>query len=452
MKNIIFSTLVLAIITFFACRKTESSDFEKITNPFIKSALIYLQKSLSENDFEKLDLTVAEKVSVNELLSVITLPCKDKSKDYVIVGELNGTFYGNWVSLSNFDHTEGKQQGIIRTKNFDNDESKEVTFVENKAVKILEVNGNKTRIKYIKYDSEGQIIKVNTTKQGVSLKEIDADGYTWLPTVTVTAYVKNNTQSFYSLYWAFNQNPAYINSYSTTPLTGINSGGGGSTGQVVQVPPMQIISGSAIDLAKYLKCFDNVSNTGATYSITIYADIPVNSDAGTIAIGGQPGHTFITLTKTNGSTTVSQTFGFYPQQGYKSIFDSPTSSKMNDNKGHEYNASLTMPNISEASFNAAKNTALTKAASQYDLNDYNCTDYALDVINAARTNKLVVTDWLVEGPAGSPPYYYPSITFNYGTVPNGLYKLLNQMKINAIEYENIKIGTFSDALSKGACN
>lgn len=451
MKNSILFTLSLVLIIFFACRKNESLSTERIMNPFVKSALVYLHESLSKNDFEKLDFSMAEKISANEHLSVITFPSKDKSEDYVIVGELDGKLYGNWFKLSSFDDINGKQQGVVNTKSFDNYEGKEVTFVGNKAVKVVEITGNKTKIRYIQYDSEGQIVKTNTVKQGVSLREIDTDGYTWLPNVKVTAYVSNNTQSFYSLYWAFNQNPAYLHSYSTTPLT-VNTGGGGSTGQVVQVPPMEILSGSAIDLAKYLKCFDNVSNAGATYSITIYADIPVNSDPATIAMGGRPGHTFITLTKTNGSTTVNQTFGFYPQQGYKSIFDSPTSSKINDNKAHEYNASLTMTNISEASFNAAKNTALTKAVKQYDLNDYNCTDYALDVMNAARTNKLNVSDWLVEGPAGTPPYYYPSITFNYGTVPNGLYKLLNQMKLNAIEYDNIKIGTFSDASSKGPCN
>lgn len=420
MKNTKFLIILSGIIIFSACRKNEDPQIAKMQNRFIKEAVTYLHNTLDEEDFQKLDFSNFQKTSANEQISVMTIPQKDKSStEHIIVGEVDGKYYGNWVNASNFIINENGQQGIVNTRSFDNSLKNEVTFLNNKAVKISETKNGKAKIKLIKYNSDGEIIRTDNIGKGVSLREIDEDGYTWISPVVITGYVSNSAQIFYSLYWAFNQNPAYLYSYSTVPVTsGGGSNGGGSSGQAVQIPPYEIPSGAAINLNKYIKCFDNLPNNGAVYSITIYADIPVNSNSNVAALGGTPGHAFITLTKTNGSSSVTQTFGFYPQSGIKSILDVPTTSKMNDNSGHEYNASLTMNNVSEANFNAAKSTALSKSTNQYDLNDYNCTDYALDVFNAGRTNnKITLSDWLINSPAGTPPYYYPPTTLNYGTIP-----------------------------------
>ena len=74
-----------------------------------------------------------------------------------------------------------------------------------------------------------------------------------------------------------------------------------------------------------------------------------------------------------------------------------------------------MNNISQADFQTLENIAETLANSmKYDLNDYNCTNYALDVFNSIEplNSQIVVPDWI--GP-------YTGI--NYGTTPNGLWKV-----------------------------
>jgi hypothetical protein len=210
-------------------------------------------------------------------------------------------------------------------------------------------------------------------------------------------------------------------------------------------------SSPSIDLQKYINCFNAVPDAGSTCTIKLCADIPVNNLPGQLITSGyEPGHAFITMTKTNGSQTVTQSFGFYPQGGFKSIFFAGTASKIVDDgkQGslHEYNASISM-NVSTIDFNGTLSLALSKSTLLYDLNDNNCTDFALDLFNSNRygnPNPIIVPDWTYSyGPAGHT---------NYGTTPNGLYKKLQEMKsANGSESGNIQIGTFNASASHGPC-
>lgn len=96
-----------------------------------------------------------------------------------------------------------------------------------------------------------------------------------------------------------------------------------------------------------------------------------------------------------------------------------------DNGSRQYDASVTM-NTSSLDFTAVQNMAVYLSTNmKYDLDDYNCTDYALQVFNSVRNNPLVVPDWVVQ-----------SSGTNYGTIPNGVYKLLNGMQDT-----NVTMGT-----------
>ena len=100
-----------------------------------------------------------------------------------------------------------------------------------------------------------------------------------------------------------------------------------------------------------------------------------------------------------------------------------------------------MNNISQADFQTLENIAETLANSmKYDLNDYNCTNYALDVFNSIEplNSQIVVPDWI--GP-------YTGI--NYGTTPNGLWKVLGQMKSNG--NSNVDMGVMDAPTSSGPC-
>lgn len=68
--------------------------------------------------------------------------------------------------------------------------------------------------------------------------------------------------------------------------------------------------------------------------------------------------------------------------------------------------------VSEAAFNNARNIALTGSAKKYDLNDFNCTNYALQVFNAAM---------------GGTGLQVPNSPIGYMT-PSSLYLKLSDMK------------------------
>jgi hypothetical protein len=204
----------------------------------------------------------------------------------------------------------------------------------------------------------------------------------------------------------------------------------------------------AIDLSKYFKCFTYISDQGAKYSVTLCSDLPVDNNVGALLTTGlKVGHTFLILTKTNGIVSLSQSFGFYPQNSLSSALKNFVSSKIGDDgaQSHEYDASITMPNISQLDFQTVENMAVNLAGlQQYSLYNYNCTNYALQVFNSIRpSNPVNVSDWI-----GS----FTGI--NFGTTPNGLYETLLSMKtpFAGTSDPNVTIGPRYAPASAGACN
>ena len=236
-----------------------------------------------------------------------------------------------------------------------------------------------------------------------------------------------------------------------------NGGGGGGsntanntkTKQPVLLDYEEAISDPPIDLAKYLKCFTNIPDAGSTCSIEIFADIPVDSDPNKLLNWqtGSPGHVFLQLTKTNGRQYTSQIIGFYPKQGWKvSLSNAPVNGKFVDNSHHEFNASLRM-NITAAQQENIINLMLYLSKFvKYDIDEYNCTDFALEVFNSER----------VADPIKIPLYQIPGgITANGSSAPQGLFNQLKQMKQSGHkEANNISIPGYKGYVpgSKGPCN
>lgn len=174
----------------------------------------------------------------------------------------------------------------------------------------------------------------------------------------------------------------------------------------------------------------------------IKTDLPVNSDPSYLVTPGPTfscGHSFITLTKYNGSTTVSQSFGFYPSIQVLSLTLTSTGSIINDNGGHEYDAS-SLKTVTAGEFDNVMATAKYLAANtSYNLTSYNCTDYAIEVFNSASGKHLSVADWIA-----SP------LNYNYGRTPNGLYKLLVQQK--SYGDQSVQAYTSQAPPKSGPCN
>jgi hypothetical protein len=122
----------------------------------------------------------------------------------------------------------------------------------------------------------------------------------------------------------------------------------------------------------------------------------------------------------------------------------PTAGKLVDNAGHEFNASFKM-NITPAQLSSVLIRMQQLSNINYDVDSYNCTDWALDIFNTARTDKLKI-----------PLYGIPDSPMTQGSqTPQGLYQKLQQMmNNNHPEKGNITIGIIKGYAggSTGPCN
>ena len=215
-----------------------------------------------------------------------------------------------------------------------------------------------------------------------------------------------------------------------------------------------------VKVSKMKACFGNVTSTGARYSIKLCTDVPSNNSPGasTTAKGFGSGHTFLTLTKTNGYLSVSQSFGFYP--GASGEYGNPfeqVSGAVKDNGLREYNAMIEEV-VSESQFEHAINLAIDLSSHDYNLMSFNCTNYGLDVFNSVRETPITVEPYPIILPGISSSYTTtaPSNILYIDKTPQMLFNKLESMK-NGGSSDNVNIvidlsHNSKSPVSKGECN
>lgn len=303
---------------------------------------------------------------------------------------------------------------------------------------------------------------------------LQQDPYEMLPeVVVVSTYYSSGGSNYIPIYclssfftealgggsgWYSSGNP-----YEGVGYPGGGGGGGGygdggtttTNAPVVNDPPIMVdyetyYDDAAIDLNKFLKCFDNIPDNGAMASITISTDIPVNGDPNQFFdwSNGSPGHTFITLQKSDGGQMITQHIGFYPVSGWKTVISpAPSRAKFVNNGGHEYNASLSISLRPAQLRNAIIRMQYLARFVRYDIDDYNCTDWALDIFNNTVTPNQGLTIPKFDIPGGESP--------NGTNTPQGLYIKLQQMQqaggSQALGVNISGNGVYASD-SKGPCN
>jgi hypothetical protein len=330
----------------------------------------------------------------------------------------------------------------------------------------------------------GYIVALHPTLQTVSLSEkevsqapvVPADaGGTVLPECIVVGYVSPSTGVLsYSTYVNLLSllGSGSGGGSSSSGGTGASSSGGGDAGdagvsgmysnayvpfsgsgsvQMAQMIRIDSEDGSEeapIDLAAYIKCFGAIpDNESTTYTVTIMADIPVDNNPNDLFnySSMSPGHAFIAFSKQNGAQIITQNIGFYPNGSFKDFKScAPVASKFSDNQYHEFNASLKMP-VSGSKFQDALNVLVGLKDKQYDIDQYNCTDLALQVFNSARSGTSLTI----------PQYHIPGSPMSKSNTPQGLYFELNSMKVtHTPEENNISAGSLKQYAgpSHGPCN
>lgn len=146
-----------------------------------------------------------------------------------------------------------------------------------------------------------------------------------------------------------------------------------------------------INLMAYLKCFSNIPDGGASYSVALLVDLPVNDDPTQVfnPLTGAVGHCFLGLTKSGSGQTVTQYFGFTSTRALAAIVGTVTPGKVVDNGGHKYNGLLTIP-VTAGQFGIAMNEIASLSSASYDLNKFNCVDFSLSVVNSFRPTTPII--------------------------------------------------------------
>ncbi|WP_121355727.1 hypothetical protein [Flavisolibacter nicotianae] len=428
-------------LTIFSCRKDQPPG----NSDYLETAKKALGDSLRSTDFTALDFEKAARLRVDSIgFFALRVPFKDKvpRTDFVIVKT------DAWGHILNgkIVHLEGKAsdevKGEVRRKRWDGQVL--LSSLDRKdAFQSPVVNG------YITGYHQGWTYRAATEVVEGLMPEI-------IITYTRTSYGLS-WSDMYMIQSLFGSGGGIASGYYT-PFSGGGSGGagdpwsgGGSAGSGSSDPVFLIDmetqdEDQPIDLEKFLNCFNAIPDADAICSIEIFADIPVDTDPDKMFnLGSQsPGHTFLNIRKSNGSQSVSQNIGFYPKYGWKTLLSyGPVEGKFVDNGQHEFNCGYKI-NVSPQQLKAALVQMIQSKDVEYDIDDFNCTDWALNVFNSAGGDLQV------------PFYNIPLDPSPGGTrMPNGVYKKLQELKaLGGPNAANIQIGFLKGYAgnSTGPCN
>ena len=463
MKRVFTLTLILTFL-LTACRKEQVASGPA---SYLETVQTVLRDSLSEADFSKLDFKEARLNKVDSAgLFLLRIPFSGKplATDFVL---LQTDALGS-ITQGRIVHLEGAREEI--------DAGTSPRQVFNGSIRIhslhrqLVVDSRITRgyIEAFHKSSAARFTLVQPEPEYTTLPEVIVVGYSsgggglsfsdWIFLQSLFSASGGNYDysGYYGLVGGGGGGGGSTGGYSGGSSGGYYGGGyygGGGSGGGVLLDPVILIdeetqdANTAIDIRKFMNCFTAIPDAGATCSIEILSDIPVDGSPSNFFNWetGSPGHTFIKMNKSNGSQSVQQIFGWYPQSGYKvGLTTAPVTGKFVDNAQHEFNASYTV-NLTPAQFQAAVTRVLYLANFiRYDIDEYNCTDFALDVFNDAvsPTQRLDI-----------PKYDIPGGMAPTGTnTPNGLYQKLQSLSVAGtpgISIPGVK-GWVAD--SHGPCN
>lgn len=486
MKKLIH-VFIISII-FVSCRK-DAANVVGTTSPYLSTVLSHLRDSLTSTDYLALDTNstwLTNPGKTNKYLLRIGFKGKPITQDFLLVhtDPVGFIHIGATIHLENTTPANSYQfSGSISLRSLS---GKDITQSQIVAGHILSLHTGR---------------RLTTTSSGT--KEVDvlpAPDADWLPEVVVIGYPGGDAPTPYisldALLPGVGNSDLGINSGSSSDNSNSSGSGSGGNSAPTNTPPASptpptpysplnprtfpshtsfgasmvepieveaeyIEDLPVINIQKYFNCFDLVPSAGATYSIKLCVDLPINNNpAASMNFSGgvNAGHSFLVITKSSGSITVTQCFGFYPQERPSLLNPfSPIPSVLKDNSNREINASITM-SINSDQFNALKTGAITLCNSSYSLDNWNCTDYALGVFNSARTTPLKIDQYIIRQPGISSPTGISSPGFNVtiNSSPQQLYNKLSTMKLTSDpEASNIQVDlshNYKSPASHGECN
>jgi len=414
MKQLLFISISLVLL--FSCKK----DFvNEPGDAFLQNKIkSQLKDSLSIKDFENLDFENMLRAKESQSnFKVVKIPFSNKTSDaeFILLKVENDQSF----SIGKiFELTRNPETTVSKSQLKFNGSIKIYSLSRLLHLESPVTNGFVDSLHPI----DNNILSIRMIPEIPLLPEV----------VVVASYPKDETSIPFYSYW--------LNFNSMISQTDLNEGdgGGGSwifggnigTGgsgitnnpQYINIDYERTENLVAIDIKKYIQCFNNIPDVGATCSIKILTDLPVDKDANVFFNweDGSPGHTFLQITKVNGNQSAQQNIGFYPNKAWKNaLTTAPDDGKFVNNAMHEFNASLSMNLTPEQLKSTLIHMQYLANFIKYDIDDYNCTDFAMEVFNYKRGgNQLTIPKY--DLPGGTAP--------NGSSTPQGLYQKLNKMK------------------------
>jgi hypothetical protein len=180
---------------------------------------------------------------------------------------------------------------------------------------------------------------------------------------------------------------------------GQTGGGGGSTPpeSPSEPPPPSNLPGEnneKVDPKEMMKCFSAIADPNAAFVIKVYVVEPQPGTSFNVGANSF-GHVAISLSKTSGNTTITQTVGFYPTGSGLEKLDSR--SQMIDNGDIAYNISSTY-NVNNESFQKVVGY-ISNPPQNYHFTDFNCSAF---VYSAGQAGGIPIPDPTTQIGLGGP--------------------------------------------------
>ena len=441
MKRLI---LLSSLLVFIGCQKrlNEQTSFE------IPSVQSYLKDRMVDVTFKNLDFAHAVIIPYeDDSFKLVKIPFANENSKFVLV-RVEANDVCSSAKIIKLEGSVDEKPAVFNgdIKRWSLNETLELeSGIENGIIR--------------KFHPPAEVVAQRSVKP-----DVVPDNYTTLPEVVVVAYISGGSSISYATWVSLLSlmdsgtgaggsgsspgNPT--GGYYSNMSDGYHGGGGGSgtrTDPPTWVDAETAYQNPAIDVGKYVSCFNDIPDNGASCSIELFTDIPVNTDP-TVGFNwstGFPGHVFLNVRKSNGSQSVSQNIGFYPQSAWKvTLTTAPISGKFVDNAGHGFNASIKMDLTPAQLRIALEKMEYLSNFVKYDLDNYNCADFALEVFNSVRSDALNIQKMDIPGamaPQGC-------------NTPQGLYLTLQQMKqAGSSEAQNIWVSQYQGIAggSSGPC-
>lgn len=428
MKTIVY--ILTASILLFSCKKSELTNPE---NQYVSQIRSLLKDSLSTADYAAVDFASIRTSALSQGGKVTRLGFTGKKilHDFIVIREdKTGA-----ITQAGIVHLEGS----ISSPN---------TGARPSFNGRIEASTLKREIKASSVINNGFVMSLHAAKVGTNAVGVNMAA---CPDCTIPEVIVSSSYSGSGISWgawmsflAMFGGGGWGNEYMMIDYGGGGGGGGNTSGDVVTIDMEAPENKPAIDPKKYMDCFGNIPDNGATCTITIASDIPVDGQPDKFFnwSDASPGHTYIELYKAGSSGgIVSQNIGFYPNSSWKVVAGTNISSKIGDDAGHEYNARYTI-SVSPAQLQAAINAVNTYSSHEYNISTFNCADFSLAVFNAAGGN-LTIPKYQIPG--------YPNGSTGSNT-PQGLYNKISDLAFAGNPNAQTNGNKAYGGLSNGPCN